>query len=262
MRPGSLNLALAVLPLLLSIGCAAVGGQADPRAPAKKRGQVFDAQITVSGGTYEHEFDSTVKDDTSASFVGLVVEGSSRSGFGGGLSLEIMASDDNLFENQGAATQAATVEFAPFFLYRVRAGERFRMPVRVGPWIHALTLEDQASSDSLSWTSYGLRAAVEPEFALVHSQNFDLTMFAGLSLAGGATTIEEDLASGNETYDSNATAFGFELGPRFRWPHFLAGISYLHRELSADQSDFVNNFAIRGIDTSYDGLAFTFGGGF
>lgn len=263
MKPGIQNFALASLPMWLAFGCAATGGQADPQAPNKNRGPVFEAHITASGGTYDHEFDGSIlEDDTSASFVGLIVEGNSRSGFGGGLSLEIMGSDDNLFEDQGAPAQAATLEFAPFFLYRVRAGERFRMPVRVGPWIHVLTLDDQASSDSLDWVSYGLRAAVEPEIAVVHSPNFDLTLFAGLSLAAGATTIQEDFSGIDETYDSTSTAFGFELGPRFRWTHFFAGISYLHRGLSVDESEFVNNFAIRAIDTSYDGIAVTFGGGF
>ncbi len=263
MRPSSLNLALAMLPPLLSIGCAAVGGQAARAAPVGRRGQVFDAQITVSGGTYEHDTDGSLKDDTGASFVGLIVEGSTRSGFGGGLSLEVMASKDDLFQNQATSSaQVTTVEFAPFFLYRMRAGERFRMPIRVGPWIHALTLEDQGSSDSLEWASFGLRAAAEPEFVVVQGNDLELSVFAGLSLAGGATRIQLDSTAGDETFDSSAGAFGFELGPRLRWSHFVAGVSYLHRGLSVDESDPENNVVVRGIDTTYDGLAFTFGGGF
>lgn len=263
MRHGLKTLLLVAIPSLLAAGCASTTNQPMSPLALDQRRPVFDARVKLAGGDFEHDIHGSFKDDTSASFLGLQVEGNTRSGFGGGVSVEMTQSDDDLFANQAATSaQDTIVEIDPYFLYRVRAGERFRMPVRFGPWIHVLTLEDQNSSDTLDWVSLGLRAAVEPEFALVRAEDFELSLFAELSVAGGSTRIHLDSSGGDEDFDSSSAAFGFEFGPRFRWSHFHAGVSYLHRGLAVDESDPENNAVVRAIDTSFDAIAFSFGGGF
>jgi len=256
-------LLFAALPASLTAGCAVTGVQGGPPRPHRQLGVVFDGRMTLAGGEYEHDADGSFDDETEAGFVGLLAEATNRSGFGGGVSIEVMNSEDDLFEGQAAKeSQATSVEFSPFFLYRVHGGDRFRMPVRVGPWIHALTLDEQHSSDSLTWVSIGLRLAVEPEIVLARGEGFEFSLFSEVSLAGGGTEVHQELGSGDDDYDTDGGAFGFEIGPRFRWSHFSAGVSFLHRSLSFDESDRENGVTIPGIDTSFDALAISFGGGF
>ena len=66
----------------------------------------------------------------------------------------------------------------------------------------------------------------------------------------------------DEEYESESTAFGFEIGPRLRWPHFFVGLGFVHCQLSVNESDPEGGLAIRAIDVEYQGVAFTAGGGF
>ena len=101
---------------------------------------------------------------------------------------------------------------------------------------------------------------VEPEVVLAATPRFEFSLFSALSLAAGATNVHEDVT--DQDYDTSSSAFGFEIGPRFRFSRFLVSASYLHRQLSVDQSDPTNNIVIFGFDNSFDGLAISFGGGF
>ncbi len=248
-------------------GCAAVDDQPSSRAHPMQRGHVVDGRITLTGGNYKFSAADSISpsgnDDTSAGCFGLLVEGSTRGGIGGGLSLETMTSQDDLFENQTTSpAQAASVELAPFFLYRVDVGDRFQMPLRVGPWIHVLTLENQNTSDSKEWVSVGLRLAIEPEVVLARDERFEWTLFTALSLAAGDTTITlSSPGAADEDLDSNGRAFGLEIGPRFRWSYFSAGVSFLHRQFEASGGNALPG-AVSAIDTTFNGIAFTFGCGF
>lgn len=267
MRNCCASLAQIAITAAFAGGCAAVGNQTTAPADPMQRGHVIDGRLTVTGGSYEFNAVDPIipsgNDDTSAGYFGLLVEGSSRAGIGGGLSLETMTSQDDLFQNQTTApAQAASIELAPFFLYRVEVGDRFEMPIRVGPWIHVLTLEDQNTSNSKQWVSAGLRLAVEPEVVLARNERFEWTLFTALSVAAGDTTITlSSPGAGDEELNSNGRAFGFEIGPRFRWSHFFAGISFLHRRFEASGGNAILG-VVDAVDTSFNGIAFTLGGGY
>src|SRR5690349_8315372 len=208
------------LALLLATGCAAVGGQPAPRPARDLDGPVFNGQVTFAGGKYEHDIDGSFKDRTGAGYFGVLAEASTRSGLGGGIALEVMNSDDDLFEGQAPNDQqVGTFELDPYFLYRVSAGEQFRMPLRLGLWIHALNVDDQGSSDSLTWISVGLRLAAEPEVVLMRSPDFECSVFTAISLAGGSSEAHVESAAVDEDFDTEAGAFGLEVGPRFRFGH-------------------------------------------
>ncbi|HUR29685.1 MAG TPA: hypothetical protein VM509_15955 [Planctomycetota bacterium] len=253
----------ALFFVLFSTACAVTNSSATRASVAAGRSPVFDARVRLAGGKYEHDIDGSLQDKTSAGHFGLLAEGSTHSGIGGGISLEVTNSDDDLFENQIVdSDQATLVEIDPFFLYRVRGGDRFQMPLRFGPWIHVLTLDDQGSSDELTWVSLGLRLEVEPEVVLARTDDFEFSLFTALSLAGGGTEVHLDSSGGDEDFDTDAGEFGFEIGPRFRWSHFEAGFSFLHRAVEFDESDPENNVTVRGVDATFNALAVSFGGGF
>jgi hypothetical protein len=74
--------------------------------------------------------------------------------------------------------------------------------------------------------------------------------------------VDADSAVVDDSFETDARAFGLEIGPRFRWSHFNAGISFLHRSVEFDESDPENGFFVFGVDTAFNGLALSFGGGF
>lgn len=261
----------ALVPLLpLFLGACAVtsvGTSTSPGPmPQAVRNPVFTGQVTLGGGRYEHDIDGGGDDRTRAGYFALMLEGGSRDGFGGGVRIESVSSDDDLFEGSGTSSQATGVDIAPYFLWRAVDTGRFRMPVRVGPWINVLQLDEESSDDQVTWVTVGLRAAVAPEVALLTRRNFALSIASEISLAAGGTAIEVESGNDDQTFDSSAGAFGFELGPRFRWSHFYAGFSYVHRSLSVDESDTENlggvPTVVREFDNSFDGLVVSFGGGF
>ncbi len=189
------------------------------------------------------------------------VEGNSRAGFGGGLSIEIMGVEDDLFEDvAGDPQEISTLEVSPYFLYHVAAGDRFLMPIRLGPWIHVLALDDPNNSIEVDWISLGLRLQLEPEVSIVRTNDFSLSVFTALTFAGGETAIDLSGPGIDEDLESEAGMFGFEIGPRLRFSHFIASVSYLHRSFHVDESDPDPNFVVFGFDNSYDGIAFSLGG--
>jgi hypothetical protein len=260
--------------IALACSCAAVETQSDPQVGEHRAVQArrarrphqrpeFDGRVTFAGGDYDHDPEGAVHDETDAGFFGLLAEVSgASSGIGGGIELEVMGTDDDLFENGPVEQQISTFGIAPFFLCRMRAGDRFRIPVRIGPWLHFLDAEDEGSSDSLTWATLGLRFAVEPEMVLVQDRDFQLSLFSEVSLAGGGSVVHEELGSTDEDYETTGGVFGLEIGPRFRMSHFFASVSFLHRGISMDESDSENGVRIPGFDSEFNALAFSFGGGF
>jgi len=247
---------------VLACGCAAVDAQRAKGDPSAWPNQKYAGHVTLAGGKYKHDTDGASEDDTSAGLIALQGEICAPSGLGGGLAVEFMTSNDHLLAGQTSTSHAEAVDAFPHLLYRAGAGDSFRMPVRLGPWIHALTLDDQGSTDRLRWVTLGVRLAIEPEIVLERTPGFEWTLFAGLSLAAGATRINLDSTTGNDDFDSNATSVGLEVGPRFRWKHLCAGISFLHRGVTVDESDPSNGQTVSGIDSTFNGLALTLGGSF
>ncbi|MBK8178390.1 MAG: hypothetical protein IPK67_05740 [Planctomycetes bacterium] len=272
-RPAARSSQLAILSLFLG-SCAVVGQSPStsvpgapgatgaPRSPARARGPVFEGNLTLAGGRYRHDTDGVGDDRTRASLVGVRLEGATPSGIGGGVSLEFTGSDDDLFEDQGTPTQAASADIAPYFLWRAVQTPRFRMPLRAGPWIQTLVLEDQNTDDTTTWVTGGLRLELEPEVVLISNRTLELLLHSRLTLAGGGTWIEVDSPGNDDEYESSAGAFGFEFGPRLRWSHFQGGVFFLHRSMSIDESDRENGVRIPEQDNSFNAVAFSFGGRF
>lgn len=269
MHPRLRRLVATLVPSLLLGSCAVVGPQpAAPSSPGMVRmaRPHLHGQVTLAGGRDEHDIDGAGQDDTDAGLLGVLIEAHGDNGIGGGISIETMGTDDDLFQSTGAL-EASWVEVAPFFLYEIVSGDRFRMPLRAGPWIHVLEVNDANNSDFIRWGSVGVRLAVEPEVVISRNEDFAFSLFSSVSVAGGSTGIDAEVGNIDHKFDTDGGAFGLELGPRIRWSHFMASVSFIHRTVSMDDSDTetVNGTPgvfIRGFDNDFDAIAFTFGGGF
>ncbi len=253
--------------LCVLAGCAGTTESASQEfwdeIPVARSGGLRDpfVQITLgyAPGSYHHETSGTNLDDTtSAGLVRFAVEGVSPIGVGGGLALEFGGTDDDLFENVGAVDgQVATSDVFLHFTFRV-AAPQFRMPIRVGPYLHTLRLEDN-SPDELTWASFGARVQIEPEVLLVRTPNGELGLFAELGVGAHGTAIELDSPSGDEDYDSDGISAGANIGVRGRWTGFTISLSYIWRHFAVDDSDIENFTFVREIDTRQDGLLLEMG---
>jgi len=256
------TLALLALTAVLAGGCAAVDSERSAQDPKARPEPKYRGQFTLAGGKYKHDIEDASEDDTTAGLVAAQGEICSPEGIGGGLTVEFLSSNDHLLAGQTSTSHAEAVDVFPHLLYRASAGETLRMPVRLGPWMHALTLEDEGSTDRLRWRTLGLRLAVEPEIVIERTENFEWSFFTSVALAAGATRIELDSAANDDEFDSYAAALSLEVGPRFRWSHVFAGISFLHRAVAFDESDPANSQTVSELHSTFSGFAVTLGGGF
>jgi hypothetical protein len=215
------------------------------------------ALATMALGSYAHDTSGSLKEgDTSAVLVRLLGEANSEAGWGGGLSMEYLASDDDLLAGEGSLPTSATAREVSFHvLYRVSDGDRFRMPVRAGIFSQSLELTSGPGSDSSEWSTHGFRVAVAPEVVLARRRDFAFSLCSEVSLGFGPSRVDARTPPGDRNYSTSATMLGFDFGARFRFARFGIGISYVHRGTRMDDSDPKDGIFARGFDSSFDGVA-------
>jgi hypothetical protein len=245
----------AVPFVVLALACSSASlAQDDPRPR-------FRIGAGLAGGRFDFETDgSTLSDDTDAGMFRLQFEATSARGIGGGVRLESVASDDDLFADAGFAdTEARNGTIFGHFTYRHEA-HRFVMPLRVGLLLNALTLEEDITNNEVTYASIGPYLEIAPEFVIAHSGSTTWSLFGEFGVGVGGTAIDVD--DDPRDYES-ATAFaGIELGTRLTLNKIELGLSYVGRFQSMDESDPEDGpggqFVVLGYDASFNGLLFTF----
>lgn len=241
--------------LVLALAATSVSlAQDDPRPR-------FRIGAGIAGGNFDFETDgSTLNDDTSAGMFRLQFEATSARGIGGGVRLESVASDDDLFVDAGfGETEAAIGSIFGHFTYRHEA-HRFVMPLRIGLLLNALTLEDQTTDDEVTYASIGPYVEIAPEFVIARSGTTRWSLFGefGIGVGGTAIDVDED----PRDYESVTTFGGIELGTRLTLNKIELGLAYVGRFQSMDESDPEGgpggDFVVLGYDASFNGLMFTF----
>lgn len=234
-------------PLLASLACLPLVAQ-DP-------GPRFRVGLGLGAGNFDYETDgSNLAGDTDAGFFRLHFEGTSRSGIGGGIRLESIASDDDLFVDAGFPASEATMGTVfGHFTYRLQH-DRFVMPMRAGLLFNGLTLEEQATSNEVTFGSIGPYFEVAPELILTRSDRVQWSLFAEVGIGAGITAIDID---GDPTdYDSTTGFYGFEFGTRVLVGPVELGLSYVGRWQSMDDSDVENGVFVLGNDVDFQGVVF------
>lgn len=242
MRPSSL-----VLLLLLSSIFAAPAvaqGRGNPR---------IDLGLAFATGDFRfHEDDSPLDGRANASLFRLQIEANNGSGFGGGIRLESLVSDDDLFTSAGFVdTEAHHGSVFAHFTYRVTS-HRFAMPVRIGALFDSLTLEEDDSGAEVDYSSGGFRVEVAPELTLVRSRGFGWSLYGELGFGAAGTDIEID--GDPNDYESSTGFFGVEAGTHLRFGSAEFGVAYLGRWQSMDESDDEDNQFVLGYDANFQGL--------
>jgi hypothetical protein len=238
------------IPLILLALAAASPAQDDPRPR-------FRIAAGLAAGEFDFETDgSALNDDTDAGMFRLSFEGTSGRGIGGGVRLESVASDDDLFVSAGFnAAEATNGTVFGHFTYRHEA-HRFAMPLRAGILLNALVLEEDATDDEVEYASIGPYFEIAPEFELLRSGRTSWSLYGEFGIGIGGTAIEID--GDPADYESVTSFGGVEVGTRVAFSRFELGLAYVGRFQSMDESDPEGNQVVLGYDASFNGLLFTF----
>ncbi|HEB53242.1 MAG TPA: hypothetical protein ENI87_08320 [bacterium] len=222
----------------------------------------FRASFGIAGGSFEFDESgaSPRRDDAGAGLARIEVEGFARRGFGAGIRLEALRSDDDLFQGvTGSRVQATQSHLFAHVGYQIRE-HRFRMPMRFGVRVENLNLDEEFSNFTYAQTDYtsiGPYFEIEPEVTLVHRGRLRLAAFGRFGIGGGGTVIEID--GDAREWDSSTAWAGIEVGLRLRYGRVEFQANYIGRWTSMDRSDPEGGAVIPAYDAGYDGLFFGFG---
>lgn len=218
----------------------------------------FRVHLGLAGGNFEHDTDGSPFDgDTDAGMFRLGFEVTSHRGFGGGVRLEGLATDDDLFvENGFAPAEIGVSSMFGHFTYRVDTG-RFELPLRAGVLLTGYSIADAATEDEDLYFSFGPYLEVAPEFRIVDDRDFSWSLYCELGAGFGGTAI--DLDNDPREYTSTSSFLGAEVGTRFLVGPIELGLGYVNRWWSVDESDPEGLSVVPGFDSDFHGLLFTVG---
>lgn len=194
-------------------------------------------------------------DDADATWFRLAYEYARDDGFGGGARLDVAASDDDLFDDQGTPSEAG---IADLFVHATwtQVTEDWRVPLRFGLSLHDYTIEDDTSGDTVDWFTFGVRLEVEPEWRIATAEEVRFSLAAPLDVLVGPTWVETD----PDTEDWSTSVLGADVGLSLRIGTDTARfeIGYRRTWLSYDETDAQAGLRVRGIDVDADFLALGF----
>jgi len=251
-------------PLSPTTAAAAQAGPEHPRGVVAVSVALGDLEHSSSGGGVN--FDS----ETDARLLRFQFEGGGT--VGGGIMLEAGEADDDLDSNVFGGTErgaeAAFAEFYPHLTIRPTGGERFRIPIRIGPYVQAQHVEPNSVAGEYVYANVGGRVGVEPEVDVVLTDSVRCSLFGGVSFGLGVGLIEVDSTTDTEEFETTAASVGFDAGVRLTLSKFLVSLSYVYRKTTYDESDpeplggtapGVFNNMVSETDFVFDGLMFTLG---
>ncbi|MBL8754757.1 MAG: hypothetical protein JNK15_15745 [Planctomycetes bacterium] len=228
-----------------------------PLAAQEREEPRFRIGFALSGGEFDFDSDgSNLDDNQSAAMFRLQFEGTSRHGFGGGVRLESLATDDDFFVGNGfAATEVGNGSLFGHFTYRLET-HRFAMPIRAGLLLNGLVLDEVGSNDEVTYGSFGPYFEIAPEVVLAKRGKTAWSLYGELGFGGGYTAI--DVEGDPNEYESSTGFFGLELGTRLLLNKIELGLAYVGRWQAMDESDPEGSQVVLGYDADYNGLLFSF----
>lgn len=213
-------------------------------------------QVMVGGGKFQHDIDGSVEDDTNGGYGRLSFEFFGES-LGGGLRLEGIASDDDLFAGSIGPAEATDGEIFVHITGRLRNDETVRVPVRFGLFVRGYSLEDNGTGASIDWSTVGVRAEVEPDIAFIAEEGVRWSVHGVLGGGLGVSRVETDPSTFDA--DTTMTSFDVAIGTRLELSPVVLDLGLMRRASYYDQSDDSGGLFFRGIDTTFEGVYIALG---
>lgn len=266
--------------LLLAVSCTTGPGQpvGAPTSwlPAAPEGDAFAASPAPAGGGYrprglgtlrlgggrsKMDIDGFPSGETSGGRLGLAFE-YVPDFVGGGVQLTLEGSDDDLFDNgSGVDTSVGSFDLFPHLTLRPHGG-RFRMPVRLGPFLgaHAFESKEPGLKETVDWFAFGVRAEVEPEIDLVRRQNgTGVSVYGRFRIGAGGAGVSVDTSAVDDDFSTSVVSYGLEAGLRFQLSRFLIELGYGHDNSNYDESDVEAGNFVRETSFTYRGAFLSMG---
>lgn len=268
MRPATW--VVAVLVVAPSCSTPVAPDQASAAAPksasrsASSRQANFYADLAVGGGTYKHDTHGdggASSGETDGGYAALRLEGVTDSGLGGGLAIEGTGSDDKLLENVGSPdAEGSTGDLFLYFVGDPVRSDQFRLPLRVGPYVHRLEVKEDSTSTKIDWDGVGLRLEAAPEYWLLRRDAFSLGLAGSVSIGVHATSIDADVPPLSDTFDGDGYTFGAGIGVAALFAnHVSTQLGYVYRVTHESESDPSNGFVINEATQSFRGFVLQLG---
>ena len=220
------------------------------------------AYVAFGGGKMEHKTNGSALDDkTSAGYFALGAEAMFSDSVGGGLRIEGSSSNDDLFADVGPGLSSEATDGELFLHGTARLGdEEAPLPLRFGFFFRGYGLEEKATGQEITWSSFGPRIEFAPDIELTASDDFRWSLPARLGLGFGMSTIETNPAT--EQWDTTMSQFDVGLGTRLHFTQFWFDIGYLIRRTRYAESEEIGPTAILGADSTFSGVVFSLGADF
>jgi opacity protein-like surface antigen len=254
---------MSVVLLIATSACATANGPQAAKAPAEAAPTKpnFYADLALGGGTYKHDIKSGPDGSTDGGYFRLRAEYVGEAAMGGGFALEGEASDDELFADDGSPdAEGSTSDLYLYFVGVATESRQFRLPIRVGPYLHNVSIDEDSSGTEIDWDGFGLRGEVEPEFWLVREPGFSFGFVGDLSAGLHKTNIDASIPGISDEFDGDGFTFGAGLGVQALFgDHVTTKLGYVYRATSEDESDVSGSALIVGQDVSFSGIALQVG---
>ena len=217
-------------------------------------------EFSFGFGGYDFEDDVLGADDSSAYMARVRGAVTTHRGIGGGFDVKFLVPRDNFYEQTINSTDAIQSDFYGHFLVTMAAADRFRMPLRIGPYFSQVRAEFEVSSDVTRYDSLGFRVEIEPEVLLFGRGRGQASAFARFSAGLHDSSIDDE--STNRHYHSYGHTLGFESGFRFAIGPMAFSAAYVYHENRIAESDRENGLVIPQLETDFQGVLFGLGGRF
>lgn len=144
--------------------------------------------------------------------------------------------------------------------YRATVDDKFRLPVRFGPFLHSSEQEVTGGDGDIERTTIGVRLAAEPEY-IVFQQATDgkireLSVFAEFGCGAGPAETKDSV----DKEDGYSFNFNWEVGARYRLPSgLMVGLSYMQMKNHYGATESYRNAVFNGVDDDFGGIMISAG---
>jgi opacity protein-like surface antigen len=224
----------------------------------------FFLDVATGLGEYDHNTEGgggAADGDTVGAYASLQLEMLGGTNWGGGFAVEGLQSDDDLFEHSGSPdSEGQQLDLFVYMLGIAHETDTFRIPVRMGPYVHQTSIEEQASGLDLNWNAIGLRFEAEPEEWITRGENFSWGLYAQGSIGVHRTFIDAEATGFSEDYNGRGMTWGGGFGVQALFgQHIKARLGYLVRQTEERDSSSNLGVFINEMSASFDGVVLEMG---